>query len=80
FEKGAIVSAGDDIVSKAYIDCLNQMASFNPVLESIGLNADHLADPAHVASGIEFILEGLHLSKMLNKDAVGDAGVYRART
>ncbi len=80
FEKGAIVSAGDDIVSMAYIDCLNQMASFNPVLESIGLNADHLADPAHVASGIEFILEGLHLSKMLNKDAVGDAGVYRART
>ena len=80
FEKGAIVSAGDDIASKAYIDCLNQMASFNPVLESIGLNADHLADPAHVASGIEFVLEGLHLSKMLNKDAVGDAGVYRART
>ena len=80
FEKGAIVSAGDDIASEAYIDCLNQMSSFKPILDSIGFNADHLADPAHVASGIEFILEGLHLNKMLNKDAVGDAGVYRART
>ena len=54
------------------------MASFRPLLESIGLSAADLDKPAHVASGIEFILEGLHLSKMLNKDAVGDAGVYRA--
>jgi len=32
-----------------------------------------------VASGVEFVLEGLHLNKRLNKEAVGNAGVYRAR-
>ena len=80
FENGAVVSAGDDISSTSYIDYLNKMEPFKPILENIGLSAADLENPAHVASGIEFILEGLHLSKMLNKDAVGDAGIYRAST
>ena len=80
FENGAVVSAGDDISSTSYIDYLNKMEPFIPILENIGLSAADLENPAHVASGIEFILEGLHLSKMLNKDAVGDAGIYRAST
>ena len=80
FENGAVISAGDDIASTAYIDYVSQMKSFKPLLDSIGLSSTDLENPAYVASGIEFILEGLHLSKMLNKDAVGDAGVYRART
>ena len=37
-------------------------------------------DPAAVASAVELILEGLHLSKRLNKDAVGARAQYRART
>jgi len=80
FENGAVVSAGDDISSTSYIDYLNKMEPFKPILENIGLSAADLENPAHVASGIEFILEGLHLSKMLNKDAVGDAGIYRSST
>jgi magnesium chelatase subunit I len=79
FEMGAIVSAGDDVASVSYIQCLEQMASFKPLLESIGFTQEHFTDPAQVASGIEFILEGLHLSKMLNKETIGDSGVYRAR-
>lgn len=79
FEMGAIVSAGDDVASVSYIQCLEQMASFKPLLESIGFAKEQFTDPAQVASGIEFILEGLHLSKMLNKETVGDSGVYRAR-
>jgi len=35
--------------------------------------------PAAVASAVEFILEGLHLSKRLNKDAVGARATYRSR-
>ena len=31
------------------------------------------------ASGIEFVLEGLHLTKRLNKDAVGTRASYRSR-
>ena len=32
-----------------------------------------------VASAVEFVLEGLHLSKRLNKEAVGGRAQYRAR-
>ena len=35
--------------------------------------------PAGVASAIEFVLEGLHLAKRLNKDAVGGRGIYRSK-
>jgi len=46
---------------------------------------DTLADlevgetPAGVASAVEFVLEGLHLSKRLNKEAVGGKAAYRGR-
>ncbi len=35
--------------------------------------------PAGLASAIEFVLEGLHLTKRLNKDAVGGRATYRSR-
>jgi magnesium chelatase subunit I len=35
--------------------------------------------PAGVASAVEFVLEGLHLSKRLNKDAVAGRAAYRGR-
>ena len=35
--------------------------------------------PAAVASAVEFVLEGLHLSKRLNKEAAGGRATYRGR-
>ena len=34
-------------------------------------------NPAAVASAVEFILEGLHLNRKLNKDAAGPRSVTR---
>lgn len=79
FTDGAVINAGDDIPSDTYVQWLEDIPAFAPVLESIGLTQDDLQNPSVVASGIEFILEGLHLSKLLNKEAMGDSGVYRAR-
>ena len=36
--------------------------------------------PAAVASAIEFVLEGLHLSKRLNKESVGARATFRGRS
>jgi magnesium chelatase subunit I len=36
-------------------------------------------DPALVASALEFLLEGLHLTKRLNKEAAGSRALYRGR-
>ena len=79
FTDGAVINAGDDIPSDTYLQWLKDIPAFTPVLESIGLTQDELQNPSAVASGIEFILEGLQLSKLLNKEAMGDSGVYRAR-
>ncbi len=79
FTDGAVINAGDDIPSETYLQWLKDIPAFTPVLKSIGLTQDDLQNPSVVASGIEFILEGLHLSKLLNKEAMGDSGVYRAR-
>jgi magnesium chelatase subunit I len=35
--------------------------------------------PAAVAAAVEFVLDGLHLSKRLNKDSAGGRSNYRAR-
>jgi magnesium chelatase subunit I len=36
-------------------------------------------DPGLVASAVEFLLEGLHLTKRLNKEAAGSRAIYRGR-
>jgi magnesium chelatase subunit I len=36
-------------------------------------------DPGVVASAVEFLLEGLHLTKRLNKEAAGSRATYRGR-
>ncbi len=45
---------------------------------SLGLTGGD-ESPAAVASAVEFILEGLHLSKRLNKDSSGARATYRSR-
>ena len=79
FDEGAIVNAGDDIVSADYVDLLDQIPALAKVLGDLGLSEEQLKQPAMVASGVEFILEGLHLNKRLNKEAVAGSGIYRAR-
>jgi magnesium chelatase subunit I len=79
FDDGAVVSAGDDIAATDYVDLLEQIPALDAMLADLGLSEDQLAKPAMIASAVEFVLEGLHLNKRLNKEAVGGSGIYRAR-
>jgi magnesium chelatase subunit I len=75
FEGGTIVHAGDDVPASSYADVVKQVPSLaGPARDLAGSE-----DPPAIASAIEFILEGLHLSKRLNKDAAGGKVAYRAR-
>ena len=77
FEEGATVSTGEDVPSATQAAHAEQIAAFKPVLDQL-LGGDTSA--AAVAAGVEFVLEGLHLSKRLNKDASATSGgTYRAR-
>ncbi len=76
FEGDVMASTGDDMPSTDYADLLAQVPELaGPVA---ALCADDNS-PAMQASAIEFVLEGLHLSKRLNKDSVGTRASYRGR-
>jgi len=78
-ETDAVVQTGDDIADSDYLDMVKNMPALGTALTALGYAPDDLSDPALVASGVEFILEGLHLSKRLNKESLGASAVYRAR-
>jgi magnesium chelatase subunit I len=77
FDGGTIVHAGDDVISADEAKLVSDIPALRqPVAALTGGDES----PAAVASAVEFILEGLHLSKRLNKDAVGARATYRARS
>ncbi|WP_419924273.1 magnesium chelatase [Candidatus Poriferisocius sp.] len=80
FEEGRVVNAGDDISSVDYVALVDEVPAFAGALSALGYEPGDLENPALVASGIEFVLEGLHLSKRLNKESLAGAAVYRGRT
>jgi magnesium chelatase subunit I len=75
FEEGLIVHTGEDVPAGEYAALLQQIPALRDVLADLGVGES----PAAVASAVEFVFEGLHLSKRLNKDAVGGRALYRAR-
>jgi magnesium chelatase subunit I len=75
FEDGSIVHTGEDVPASEYRDLLAKLDGMRAVLADLQVGES----PAGIASGIEFVLEGLHLTKRLNKDAVGTRATYRGR-
>jgi len=76
FEGDRVVHAGEDVTSADYVDLLSDVAPLAPPVTTLCGGDD---SAAMVASAVEFVLEGLHLSKRLNKDAVGPRAQYRGR-
>ena len=76
FEGDRIVHAGEDVTSA---DSVELLADVPALREPVTVLCGGDDSPAMVASAVEFVLEGLHLSKRLNKDAVGPRAQYRGR-
>jgi magnesium chelatase subunit I len=75
FDEGLVVHTGDDVPASEYGGLLPKLKGLRGTLADLGVGET----PAGVASAVEFVLEGLHLSKRLNKDAVGGKAAYRGR-
>jgi magnesium chelatase subunit I len=76
FESRDPVETGEDVSVAEYVALVDELEGLQvPVADLVGGEAS----PAAVASAVELILEGLHLSKRLNKDAVGGRAQYRSR-
>jgi magnesium chelatase subunit I len=76
FDEGRIVHAGDDVPSSTYVELV---AGVPDLREPVSALTGDDESAASVASAVEFLLEGLHLSKRLNKDAAGGRSAYRGR-
>jgi magnesium chelatase subunit I len=76
FDGGAVVHAGEDVRSPDYARLVKDLPALR---RPVALLTDGDESPATTASAVEFVLEGLHLSKRLNKDAVGPRATYRGR-
>ena len=75
FEAGTVVNAGEDVTADGYVALVAEIPALR---EAVGRLTDD-ESPAAVAAAVELVLEGLHLSKRLNKEAVGARATYRGR-
>ena len=78
FDDGRVVHAGEDVAALDEVALAAEVPALHDAV--IALVGDD-ERPGVVASAVEFVLEGLHLSKRLNKDEdhTGTRASYRAR-
>ena len=78
FEEGVVAHTGEDIPSTDLAALLDEVPAMRAAVVSL-TGGDE--SPASVAAAVEFVLEGLHLSKRLNKDGAssGSGATYRGR-
>ena len=75
FDEGTVVNAGEDVGANDYAALVTSI----PALRDPVRRLTDDESPAALAGAVELILEGLHLSKRLNKEAVGARATYRGR-
>lgn len=73
FKGGSSVEVSDQMPSEDYLRLVKQVEGLEGAVRKIARGAS----PATVASAAEFILEGLHLNKRLNKDRISGQVQYR---
>jgi len=79
FEDGLVIETGDRVPSRDYVRWAHEVPGLLDAVRRLGAFdvTDGAEEPAVVASAVEFVLEGLHLSRRINKDRSGAGIVYR---
>lgn len=77
FDSGAVANTGEDVTSAELVKFAADVPELRALATSLVAGDE---SPAAIASAVEFLLEGLHLAKRLNKDASGGRAVYRSRS
>jgi len=76
FEAGTVAHTGEDRTSE---ELAGLVAEVPALAEPVAALTAGDASTAAVAAAVEFVLEGLHLTRRLNKDAAGSSSTYRSR-
>ncbi len=73
FDEGLVVSTGSAVPSADYVRLRDTVKGLRAAVDRLAANGS----AAETASAVEFVLEGLHLSRRLNRDRVGGGYAYR---
>jgi magnesium chelatase subunit I len=73
FEGGLNVEVGDTMPSMEYMLQASSAVGIKSAVSKLGVQNN----PASIASAVEFVLEGLHLNRKLNKDKMDHRARYR---
>jgi magnesium chelatase subunit I len=76
FDAGLSVTAGPAVPAAEYVRVRDSVTGLRAAVERLGSGAS----PAETAAAVEFVLEGLHLNRRLNRDRVGGGYAYRRVT
>lgn len=76
FDQGLEVDTGDLVPGKEFLEQLGAVPGLAQIMRRLGIEEE---SPGQAAAALELALEGLHLSKRLNKDAMRNGIRYSAR-
>ena len=86
FENGLVMETGERVPSRQYVRWMRDVPGLADAVDQLGAldSADGPdgwpaagGSPAVIASAVEFVLEGLHLQRRLNKERAGAGVIYR---
>ncbi|MEZ5245969.1 MAG: sigma 54-interacting transcriptional regulator [Acidimicrobiales bacterium] len=82
FDGDVVLDTGEDVTDDAYAAMLASVPALQAPVAALLAEEDpgDAESPAMIASAIELVLEGLHLSKRLNKDGGGGKSQFRSRS
>jgi magnesium chelatase subunit I len=76
FADGATVETGELVPAAELLEQVGTVPGLSKVLDRLGHGDD--ASPGEVAAAVEFVLEGLHLTRRIDKESVAGRSVYGA--
>jgi magnesium chelatase subunit I len=78
FESGFTVEIGERTPSREYVAWMREVPGLSKAVHDLGAFdvTDGAEEPAVVASAVEFLLEGLHLARRINKDRIAGGTIY----
>ncbi len=74
FDNGARIEVSDRLPSSEYTRQASELPNLSEAVRKLGA----AGSPDAVASAVEFVLEGLHLNRRLNKDRVDGVVQYKS--
>jgi magnesium chelatase subunit I len=80
FEDGVVARTGDDITVDAAQMLVSDIPALSAPVQAVLGDEEGEPSAAMVASAVEFVLEGLHLAKRLNKESSGGRTQYLSRS